>query len=77
MAMDIYLFMQGRPPHVASTVGDALDGKQKLSRHRRWIYPSDSGWSITFKGTLAMPIEDTSSSLGMAIPFTYSFDSGL
>ena len=60
----------------AVSLGDALDSTKKLSRHCRWVYPSDSGWTATFKGTLKMPIEDTSSSLGLAIPFTYSFDSG-
>jgi len=56
--------------------GDAIGDRLKLSRHRRWVYPGNSGWTATFKGTLKMPIEDSSSSLSLAIPFTYSFDSG-
>ena len=48
-----------------------------LRRHRRFVLPSDSGWSASFGSTLSIPIEGASSSLSFSIPFSYSFDSGL
>lgn len=52
------------------------DPNRPLSRHRRFLIPSDSGWTFKTAFSLVIPIQDVGSSLTLSIPFTFEFDSG-
>ena len=59
----------------------ALDSKalsdtdKVLSRHRRFIVPSSTGWTLTTKLKLTVPVDLIGSSVSFSVPFVYSFDS--
>ena len=59
-----------------SPLSRGLSKERVLSRHRRFLVPASSGWSVTFKVTLTIPLQDVGSSVSIAVPFTYSFDDG-
>jgi len=53
------------------------DDERVLSRHRRFLIPSGSGWVITASFALAIPLDSSlTGTLTLTSPFTYTVDTG-
>ncbi len=51
----------------------AFHDRTVLSRHRRFLYPSSTGWSMKTTFALTAPSQD-GSTLKVEVPFQYKFD---
>ena len=53
------------------------ESNRSLSRHRRFVYPTSTGWVLSFLFTLVIPVQgELTGSLSITVPFTYTVDSG-